>query len=355
MASPVIIDKATVAHKGFFYAEITHYGYCIATKSVYNVGMARLRWLAILLVIAIALGIGGNQTLAQTEQEEYFEETGHSVVGEFLEVYLRASNPVQLYGYPITDAFQDTTTDQIVQYFQKARFELHTGSPAGQRIQLSPLGEYLYQPGQTLPVPSNSPACRSWESGRFQVCYAFLEFFDSNGGEAQFGKPISNLELHEDIMTQYFQRARFEWHPNRPAGQRVVLADLGTQYFYARAEDTARLLPNPGDDIIKGVLNLQARAYPSKAVTGRKGTQTIYIVVQDQRLLPIAGAKVSLVVHLPSGEESRYTIPTPTNAQGITQYSFDFAANTIGSAEIEIIVSRENLSAQTVTSFRIWW
>jgi len=318
--------------------------------------MGKMRWLATLLVAAIILGIGGQQTLAQTGQEEYFEQTGHSVTGEFLDAYRRASNPAQLYGYPITDAFKDPTTDWLVQYFQKARFELHLGETGQQRFQLSPLGEYLYQAGQPLAVPANSPACRTFEPGGFQVCYAFLDFFLSNGGEAQFGKPISNLELHEEVMTQYFQRARFEWRPSLPAGQRVVLSDLGTHYFYARAEDPTRLRPDPGDDIIKGVLNLKASAYPNRAVTGRTGTQTVYIVVQDQRLLPIAGAQVKVVAHLPSGKDVLCKAPpAPTNAQGITQCTFQFTTDKIGSVEIEVNVSRENLTAQTVTSFRIWW
>jgi hypothetical protein len=134
------------------------------------------------------------------------------------------------------------------------------------------------------------------------------------------------------------------------------MADLGTQYFYARAEDPARLRPDPGDDIIKGVLTLQASAYPSRAVTGRTGTQTIYVIVQDQRLLPIAGAQVSVVAHLPSGKEILCpTRPAPTNAQGITHCTFRFTNDKVGSAEIVVNVSRENLTAQTVTSFRIWW
>jgi hypothetical protein len=317
--------------------------------------MVRLNWLASLLAVAVLFAIGSQQTLAQTDEEQYFAETGHSVVGQFLDIYRRASDPVQLYGYPITDAFQDPTTGLILQYFQKARFELQSAASGGQRVQISPLGEYLYQPGQPLPMPTNSPACRTFAPNGLQVCYAFLEFFDQHGGEAQFGKPISNLELQGDVIAQYFQRARFEWRPTRPAGQRVVLAELGTQYFYAHAENPARLLPDPGDDIIKGVLNLQAHAYPVKAITGRNGFQTVYVIVQDQRLLPIAGAQVQLVVKLPSGEVKTFAIPAPTNAQGITHFTFPFATDTIGSAKIDVTATRDNLTTQTATSFRIWW
>lgn len=307
------------------------------------------------LVIFMLIGsISWQKGLAQGS-EEYFEETGHVVTGEFLDFYRSVPNPVQLYGYPITDAFQDTTRNLLVQYFQKTRFELDPAGPRGKRVRLSPLGEYLYTPGPPVSLEVNPGACRTFAPDGYRVCYSFLEFYDQNGGSLQFGNPISNAEWHNGRAVQYFQNARFEWHPDRPKGQRVVLAHLGSQYFTSQAEDPSLLMPYQGGDIINSVRSLKVRAYTSQAVTGKSGAQTIYILVQDQRLLPVENAQVSLIVRIPGQPETSLMVPAWTNNAGITRLTFTFNAKAVGVATIQVIAMRGDLKASTQTSFRIWW
>jgi hypothetical protein len=50
------------------------------------------------LVAGAALGVR-----AQPPESVYFEATGHYVQGEFLKFYLSASDPLLMFGYPITD------------------------------------------------------------------------------------------------------------------------------------------------------------------------------------------------------------------------------------------------------------
>ncbi|MFM8321074.1 MAG: hypothetical protein ACKOC5_09195 [Chloroflexota bacterium] len=307
-------------------------------------------------MILVFLLLGGavwQPGLAQSE-EEYFEQTGHRVTGEFLLLYRAVPNPIQLYGYPITDAFQDPDTGYLVQYFEKTRFELQPDQPPGRQARLAPLGEYLYVAGERLPEP-NQGACRQFPQTGFQVCYAFLDFFNANGGLLQFGAPISNREQHDGLMVQYFQYARLEWRPDYPANRRVIVSDLGRTYFSMHREDPRLLLPDDGGDTIKGILTLSARAYPAVPVTARQGSQTVYVVVQDQRLLPIANARASLLFTLPSGRQLRYEVPELTDRNGLLRFTFPFDSPVIGVAKIQVIVQRENLSTQTVTSFRIWW
>jgi hypothetical protein len=168
---------------------------------------------------------------------------------------------------PITEAFQDQTIGRIVQYFQRARFELYPENPAELKVRISPLGEYLYSPGKPLPLPENFPACQLFSETGFQVCYTFLEFFKANGGAVQFGYPISNFEIQEGRIVQYFQRARLEWRPELPSGERVVISDLGKAYFEVLGENPVRLLPAPvQNNRPQAVLSLQARAFPKLAV-----------------------------------------------------------------------------------------
>lgn len=307
------------------------------------------------LVILLLIGsVTWHSSLAQGG-EEYFDETGHVVTGEFLDFYRSVPNPVQLYGYPITDAFQDTTRNLLVQYFQKTRFELDPAGLMGNRVKISPLGEYLYTPGLQVSLVVNPGACRTFTPNGFRVCYAFLDFYDSNGGRLQFGDPISNAEWHNGRTVQYFQNARFEWYPDLEKGQRVVLGHLGSQYFTSQAEDPSLLMPYLGGDIINSIRSLRVRAYPAMAVTGKAGLQTVYILVQDQRLLPVANTQVSIILQLPDEQEHSWMVPAWTNADGITKFTFPFRTAEVGMATIQVIAMRGDLEAGTKTSFRIWW
>jgi hypothetical protein len=316
--------------------------------------VSKRHFASILLLLVLISSLSWQRSSAQIGGEEYFEDTGHHISGEFLTKFHSVSNPLQLYGYPITEAYLDPTSHVLIQYFQKARFEFFTLAPASQRVQFTPLGQYLYQPDVPAPMTGNAPACRTFDKG-FSVCYSLLEFYIANGGEAQFGPPISNTEFQNNIIVQYFRNARFEWHPELPPGKRVVLANLGKEYFFVMHEDPGRLRPEPGGNINNGTLNLRVHAYPTKAVTSRNGTQTIYIIVQDQRLLPVKDAQVTLTLRMPAGVEIRHIVPNLTDVKGVTQYTFSFNSNVVGIVQVTVIAISNNLGAKTATSFRVWW
>jgi hypothetical protein len=310
-----------------------------------------------LLVALVMLlsALGWSPSLAQTTPQQYFPDTGHTVSGDFLKAYLSVKDPLQLYGLPITDAFLDGSSGRTIQYFQRARFELYSDQPPELRIRRTPLGQLMYNPGPVVPVPENFPACRFYiETGK-QVCYAFLDFFSANGGVAQFGYPISNFELHDERIVQYFQNARLEWHPEYPAGQKVTVTDLGKRYFDAHGEDPNRLMASPPDNaLFQTVLSLQTRAYVRNAVTSSQGNQTVYVLVQDQNHLPVSDATVDMSVFYPDGTVQQYNLPA-TDARGFTQITFPYSSKALGNSDVQVSASYGDLQQQTETSFRIWW
>ncbi len=316
------------------------------------VALPFLFWLAALLVGSPALA---QSETPQTDGQQYFPETGHWISGDFLATYLDATDPVAIYGYPITDAFQNPTTGRIVQYFENAFFELYPESDPPLRVRRALLGEYLYQRGQSLSIPPNSPGCRYFPETRHQVCYAFLNYFEQNGGIPQFGYPISEIEIRNDSLVQYFQRAAFIWRPDRPSGERVVLSDLGRQYFDYREEDTIRLLPSRDRFLPLIILGLKLRAFPLQAVAPRGADQTLYVAVQDQNLRPVANATVFVTITYPSGRQEAILFPELTDEHGITRLTFRVDDDEVGLAEIEVKASFDSFQADTVTSFRIWW
>jgi hypothetical protein len=55
----------------------------------------------------------------------------------------------------------------------------------------------------------------------------FLDYFNQHGGLRIFGYPITEEFVLNGRTMQYFQRARLDLFPERPAGQRVQLGALG--------------------------------------------------------------------------------------------------------------------------------
>lgn len=314
----------------------------------YNESVKPVRRLITFIIAATILLATQVSVQAQSVDVQYFPETGHSVRGVFLQFYKAAKDPALVYGYPITE--QITSKDgKTVQYFQRARFEL-TG---GQTVQLTALGRITYQPKSQLSI--NSPnGCELFPTG-FRVCFTFLDFYRAHGGAKQFGNPISPFESHENMIVQYFEGARFEWHADRPAGQWVVISDLGRIYFDQLGEDPAYIKPvSPLDATINPVLSLNVRGFVLRAVTLKSGAQTIYVVVQDQTSQAVSGATGKAIVHLSNGKTQEFTFTTVTS--GIAKVSFDFSGQTPGELiPIDITVNYQGLTGTTTTSFRIWF
>jgi len=305
------------------------------------------RWLAFIAVVCILFTSWGS-VQAQTPDSEYFAQTGHSVNGDFLHYYRSVPNPTLVFGYPLTEQF--TSKDgKTVQYFQRARFE-----QSANFVNLTPLGRETYSPEKQL-VINNPLACRTFTETGYSVCFAFLEFFEQNGGVAQFGYPISPFEFRNNQIVQYFENARFEWRPGLAEGQRIGLTDLGRIYFDQIDEDPAFLKPSvQGVSGPNLVLDLQVRAFPNKAVATSSGQQTIYVLVQDQNLQPIAGANGIATIRLPNGEV--YSQSFPVNERGVGTFSFNFQNQQNGQlVYIDIAVTYSGLQGTTATSFRIWY
>lgn len=308
---------------------------------------------AVLIILAgfLSWRIG----MAQSGPGRYFYETGHWVHGEFLTAYENTPYGEELYGPPISTFFEKEP-NLWVQYFNKARFELHLDAPAGQRVRITNLGEILYEAGAGIPNNENTTDCRSFPETGYEVCSSFLEYFESRGGAAQFGYPVSNSEKVNDQNMQYFQKARLEFDPNLPAGQRVVVSDLGRIYFHYIDENPVYMMPEPGDPTIEGTIRIKSRAYPQQAVTPLGGSQTVHVIVQDQRLKAVEDALVYLEVRMPHGEAAPVVAPDATDENGVALFEFPFSSIKPGMVEVWVRVEKgDSLETRTVTSFRTWW
>jgi len=212
-----------------------------------RVGMGFMKR-ALLLLLLIALAAEGLYLLdssgyAQERGTRYFPETGHNLQGAFFN-YFQEKGGLEIFGYPITEGFQEDGF--FVQYFERARLVLigSRGKRASgsEEIKMAPLGELL---GHRSPPfkPTYHFPYRYYPQTGHALSFAFLDYYQAQGGEEVFGYPITEPFLERGLIVQYFQRARMEWHPDK---KRVQLGLLGEEYFEARGLEPALRTPvNP--------------------------------------------------------------------------------------------------------------
>jgi hypothetical protein len=197
-----------------------------------------------------------------------FAETGRSVCGKFL-AYWKEHGGLEQQGFPITEPFQEKSDidgkTYTMQYFERAVFELHPENAPPHDILLSLLGSVYYSqkypngaPGQK---PNNSPGSALFAGTSRRVGGRFLEYWNTHGGLAQQGYPISEefdekSELDgKTYKVQYFERAVFEYHPEKQAPYDVLLSQLGT-FQFTRKYITAAPKPDAWTELRKRPLNL---------------------------------------------------------------------------------------------------
>jgi hypothetical protein len=166
--------------------------------------------------------------------------TGYKPSAGFLD-YWQKNGGLTMFGYPISpERLEKSPTDgkqYIVQWFERARFEYHpeyTGT--GSEVLLGLLGSQLAA-GRTFPTiapPQGVEAVCSNETGHC-VWGRFLERW------RELTVPIVGLPLSDQFeerstdgksyTVQYFERARFEYHPENSPPHDILLGLLGRQLY----------------------------------------------------------------------------------------------------------------------------
>jgi spore germination protein YaaH len=178
----------------------------------------------------------------------YFPETGHSLAYGFLK-YWNENGGLERFGYPKTEEFTEydamVDASYTVQYFERGRFEYHP-EYAGTEFEVLlghigrwALGERHIDPWSTATTPKDGSQFFP-ESGH-NAGGVFLDYWNRHGGLMSFGYPISeemvevNPEDHHSYVVQYFERARFEYHPEfAGTDHEVLLGLLGNEMLRQR-------------------------------------------------------------------------------------------------------------------------
>jgi hypothetical protein len=138
---------------------------------------------------------------------------------------------LMVFGFPITPEFRDADGHNV-QYFERARFEWHPGAwPEQHDVLLGLLGvESTVDMAFSEPFQRAKPedGCTYFPQTGHNLCGEFEDYWRAFGALPIYGFPISEAFIHPEtgLLTQYFERTRFEYHPDTFPQRHDVLQGL---------------------------------------------------------------------------------------------------------------------------------
>ncbi|HUS16738.1 MAG TPA: hypothetical protein VM536_17215 [Chloroflexia bacterium] len=183
----------------------------------------------------------------QVEGVLWFAPTGHTLRGAF-RGYWEQQGGLPQFGYPLTEEFSEyipaVHASYTVQYFQRNRFEGHPEyAGTAHAVLLGLLGSDVTA-GAVFPMSPafpSSPGNRYFPETHHSLGGGFLAYWQRHGGLPIYGYPISEELLEQSTsdrrvyLVQYFERNRFELHPeHRGTPAEIQLGLLGADLLQRR-------------------------------------------------------------------------------------------------------------------------
>ncbi|GAB4428702.1 MAG: hypothetical protein OHK0015_11870 [Chloroflexi bacterium OHK40] len=231
--------------------------------------------------------------------------------------YWRGNGGLPVFGYPLgplgpyTPAGADAPVS--AQWTERNRLELHPENRAPYNVLIGRVGaERLEQLGRDHWAdggePGPEPGCLWFPETRHNVCdqapgLGFKRYWEGNGlriaglnryeqSLALFGLPLTPANPEpgpngELILTQWFERARFEWHPDNPDQFKVLLGLLGREVHEGSGSAPlgAPATPAPllGVEINRGTVGATAGRLPELGSTMVRYNMVDWGVVEATR------------------------------------------------------------------------
>ncbi|GAC1359846.1 MAG: hypothetical protein NVSMB42_19290 [Herpetosiphon sp.] len=198
---------------------------------------ARVRFLFGLLTVIVAVGTAGiprAASAAPAPRTRYFSQTGHNIATR-IKLFWDNNGGLPVFGYPLTEVIVEN--GQQVQYFERARFELHPELPDAFFVSLTHVGRRLVG---ARTRGAFAPQVRVGGETFFVETHHGIQglikdYWYAHGALPVFGFPLSeqfsevNYADGRPYVVQYFERARMEIHPDLPPEFRIELGLLGSQ------------------------------------------------------------------------------------------------------------------------------
>jgi hypothetical protein len=206
----------------------------------------------IVFVIMLGLLVGMQPKHTAKAAQRCFTETNQCMDGRIAEFW-EQNGGLAVFGFPIGPQEQITVDGKTitVQRFERNRLELHPENKRPYDVLLGRLGaDRLGQQGRdwfSFAKSGDTGGCRVFAETGHAVCGPILKAWRANGLQidgkkavsdaeslALFGMPLSGLMTEtlsdgKQYQVQWFERARFELHPENAAPYDVLLGLLGNE------------------------------------------------------------------------------------------------------------------------------
>jgi hypothetical protein len=183
--------------------------------------------------------------------ERCFRETGFCISGR-IRTFWEQNGGLPVFGLPIAPQQEESIEGKPfqVQWFERNRLELHPENARPYDVLLGRLGvDRLAQQGRdwfSLPKSEPQANCRFFPETGHNICGDILAAWHASGLEldgrqgkseaenlALFGLPLSDAQPEtiegKEYSIQWFERGRFELHPENQSPYNVLLGLLGTE------------------------------------------------------------------------------------------------------------------------------
>jgi ABC-type transport system substrate-binding protein len=220
-----------------------------------------------------------------------------NVSGRFLQVWTaQGSDAASTFvnGLPLTDQHDEISTDTgkvySTQWFERAKYEAHPENQAPYDVLLGRLGANQVQgrgridpatgkvsdpadaPFVGVDKPANTSSTLLWfPETKHTVSGKILQYWNQYGGLSQFGYPLSepfneiSATDGKTYQVQYFERNRFEVHPELQDPYAVLLGLLGVQQYKTvpLASSQLPIAPVAGNTTTKTTMTIGSQQEPT--------------------------------------------------------------------------------------------
>ena len=207
-----------------------------------------------LIILALALAMLAPQSVPRAQAQldrRCFRETGYCIAGP-IRSFWESNGGLMVFGFPITPQQTERIEGRPIeaQWFERSRLELHPENPPPYDVLIGRMGEERLRrqrlDWKKFAVDPAPPDCQVFETGH-AVCGDFLSAWRASGlnmdgdpsiSEAEslalFGLPLSGprqerLADGQTYTVQWFERARFELHPENAPPYNVLFGLLGRE------------------------------------------------------------------------------------------------------------------------------
>lgn len=334
----------------------------------------RGRWRSLPALLALAgylfLGPAAVPTRAAPEQWCPTAATPYCAENAFLDFWREVDTrtvgyALDIIGYPLSPARLRPSDGRIVQFYERAIMEWHPENAREHQVQLSLLGAQaidtdtrlgLKQQQAQPPAPCGSDTtCMSFDQTRHTLRGWFQGHWLANGGLRVFGYPLTEeFKLRYsngvDYTVQYFERNRFEAHPENTNGRyKVLLGRLGAEELQRNlsAVNTWQVVGTPA---YTGAGAPPAPAGVSVSVQPESGPRGTTFVITLAGLP--AGATLVRTITYPNGLSSSESFQLGPRATSIQESATTSATSQIGRREVAYSIDGRVVAraAYTVTA-----